>query len=81
MSSEKDKILEFNQYMKSDKLPYIICADIESLNRKIDGCASNPENSSTTKIDEHILVDIQCQQFGHLITWKRNILYITEKVA
>ena len=31
MPSEKDKILEFNQYMKSDKMPYIIYADIESL--------------------------------------------------
>ena len=29
--SEKDNILEFNQYMKSDKMPYIIYADIESL--------------------------------------------------
>ena len=28
MSSEKDKILEFKQYMKSDKMPYIIYADI-----------------------------------------------------
>ena len=32
MPSEKDKILELNQYMKSDKMPYIIYADIESLN-------------------------------------------------
>ena len=30
MPSEKDKVLEFNQYMKSDKMPYIIYADIES---------------------------------------------------
>ena len=50
MSSEKDKILEFNQYMKSDKMPYIIYDDIESLIKKIDGCTNNPENSSTTKI-------------------------------
>ena len=28
MPSEKDNILEFNQYMKSDKMPYIIYADI-----------------------------------------------------
>ena len=34
--SEKDIILEFNQYMKSDKMPYIIYADIESLIKKID---------------------------------------------
>ena len=44
MPSEKNNILEFNQYMKSDKTQYIIYADIESLIRKIDGCA----NSSTT---------------------------------
>ena len=31
-------------------MPYIIYADIESLIKKIDGCANNPENSSTTKI-------------------------------
>ena len=49
MPSEKDKILQFNQYMKSNKIPYIIYADIESLSRKIDGCVNNPENSSTTK--------------------------------
>ena len=30
MLSEKNKILEFNQYIKSDKRPYIIYADIES---------------------------------------------------
>ena len=31
MLSEKDNILELIQYMKSDKIPYIIYADIESL--------------------------------------------------
>ena len=35
-------------------MPYIIYADLESLNKKIDGCANNPENSSATKIVEHI---------------------------
>ena len=34
MPSEKDNILEFNQYMKSDKMSYIIYADMESLNKK-----------------------------------------------
>ena len=54
MSSEKDNILEFNQYMKSEKMPYIIYPDIELLTRKIDGCTNNPEKSSTTQIGEHI---------------------------
>ena len=35
-------------------MPCIIYADMESLIRKIDGCANNPENSSTTKIGQHI---------------------------
>ena len=55
MLSEKDNILKFNQYMKSVyNMPYFIYADMESLIAKIDGCANNPENSSTTKIGEHI---------------------------
>ena len=31
MPSEKDKILEFNQYMKSDQISYIIYVGLESL--------------------------------------------------
>ena len=31
ISSEKNIILSFNQYMKSDKMSYIIYADLESL--------------------------------------------------
>ena len=54
MPSGKDNILEFNQYMKSDKMPYIIYADIESLIKKTDGYVNNPEKSSTTKIGEHL---------------------------
>ena len=50
LASEKDNVSEFNQYTKSNKMPYIIYADIESLIKKIDGCANNPEKSSTTKI-------------------------------
>ena len=39
MSLEKDKMLE---------------SDTESLIKRVDGCANNPENSSTTKIVEPI---------------------------
>ena len=52
--SHQKMISEFNQYKKSDKMPCIIYADIESLIKKIDGCANNSENSSTKKIGEHI---------------------------
>ena len=54
MPSEKKKILTFNQYVKSDKMPYIFHANTESLIRKIDGCGNNPEKPSTIKIGEHI---------------------------
>ena len=54
MPSEDNKILEFNQYQKSDKAPFIIYADLEFIIEKIDGCKNNSENSSTTKVSEHI---------------------------
>ena len=34
MPSEKDNILEFNPYIRSDKMSYIVYADIESLIKK-----------------------------------------------
>ena len=54
MPSEVTKILEFNQYQKSSKAPFIIYANLECLIDKIDACKNNPENSSTTKVSEHI---------------------------
>ena len=38
MTSEDTKILEFNQYQKSDKAPFIIYAYLEFIIEKIDGC-------------------------------------------
>ena len=46
MPSEKDNILKFNQSMKSDKVSYIIYADVGLLIKKIDVFAK--------KIGEHI---------------------------
>ena len=43
---EDTKILEFHQYQKSDKAPFIVYAGLEFLKEKIDGCKNNPENSS-----------------------------------
>ena len=51
---EDTKILEFNQYQKFDKAPFIIYADLERKVEKIDGCKNNPENPSTTKVSKHI---------------------------
>ena len=54
MPSKDTKILEFNQYQKSDKALFIIYADLECLLEKIDGCKNNAENLSKSKVGEHI---------------------------
>ena len=56
---EDAKILEFNQYQKSDKAPFIIYADIERILEKIDECKTNPEILSTTKVSKHIPPGLQ----------------------
>ena len=58
MPSDDTKILEFNQYQKSDKTPSVFYADFDCLIEKIDGCKNNPVNSSTTKVSKHILSGI-----------------------
>ena len=55
MSFEDNKILEFNQYRKSDKAPFIIYADLECIIEKIDGNKNNPENSLTKNLSKIIL--------------------------
>ena len=54
MPSEDTKILEINQYQKSDKAPFIIYAHLECTIKNIDRCKNNPENSSTAKVSKHI---------------------------
>ena len=54
MSSENTKILEFIQYQKSDKAPFVIYADLECLIEKTDRSKNNPENLSTARVSEHI---------------------------
>ena len=54
MPSKNNKILELNQYQQSDKAPFIISTDLDCIIEKIDGCKTNPENSSTAKVSEHV---------------------------
>ena len=49
MATQKNNILEFNQYMKLDKILYMIHFDIESLIEKIDNSNNDLEKSSTTQ--------------------------------
>ena len=50
--------------MKSEKMPYIIYGDLESLIKKIDRFANNQEILQQQKQVSIFLVDIQCPQFG-----------------
>ena len=52
--SENTKILEYKQYEKFDKAPVFLYSDLECVIEKIDGWKNNPENSSKTKVSEHI---------------------------
>ena len=65
--SKDTKTFELNQHQKSDKAPSIIYVDLEFLIKRIDGCKNNFEKSSTTKVLNIFLVDIQCLRYGRLM--------------
>ena len=48
-----EKSLKYNHGEKYMKILFIICADMDSLLERIDTCHSNPEKSSTTKINKY----------------------------
>ena len=80
MASEDTKILGF-QYLKSDKTPFIIYADLKSLIGKIDGCKNNPIKSSTTKVIEHIQSCFSMPTILSLKNKKMSMIYIQVKIA
>ena len=43
-------MLDFDQYQKSDKAPFIIYADLECIIEKTDRYKNNPERSATCPI-------------------------------
>ena len=53
--SEKGKndILKFKNYCNSEKVPFIIYADTESLIKPIESCEPNPQSSYTKKYQKH----------------------------
>ena len=74
MPSEKDNILEFNQYMKPDKMPNIVSAAIESLIKKQINVQIIWDILQQQKQLSIFLVDIQCQLYGLLIIQKTSII-------
>ena len=53
MPEEDNKILKYNHGEKSMRAPFVIYVDIACLLEKKGTCHSNPEQSSTTKINKH----------------------------
>ena len=66
MSSEDTRICEFNKYQISDKAPFITYADFGCMMEKTDGFKNNPENSSSSKVREHIPSGFSMSQYLHL---------------
>ena len=61
MPSEKNKILEFNQHMKSDKMPYIIYADMEFLIKRQMDVQTIQKTLQQKKFVSMFFVGIQCR--------------------
>ena len=72
MSSKEVNKLKFNQYIKSDKMPYIISAYMETSIKEINWCDNNLENSLTTEIGEYI-------RWGDLMSTTRSFDHIENK--
>ena len=72
MPSEDTKVLEFNQYRKSDKASFIIYADLECIIENIDGYKNNPENSFTKKLEDEV---VNKRVAGIIWKWK-SLLYL-----
>ena len=49
LPTQKNNVSEFNQYMKSDKMQYIIYVDIESLIQKMDNHKNNLQQQKWKK--------------------------------
>ena len=54
MPTKNNDIIKYNYGEKSMKVPFVIYEDLECLFEKISTCISNPNESSTTKINKHI---------------------------
>ena len=75
MLSEDTTILEFNQYWKYDKAPFIIYTDLECMIEKIEICKNKPEHSSATKVSRHISSGFSMSKIYHLKAQKISIMY------
>ena len=50
-------------------------------NKKFGECKNNPENSSTSKVDEHFSSGSLISTYHHLIAQKINMMYAEVKIV
>ena len=82
MPFEGTKILEFIQYKKSDKPPFIIYADLQCVIGNTDKCKNNPENWSEIKISKYIPSGFSMSTISSLrSTENKHDVYIEVKIA
>ena len=65
MPTKNNNIIKYNHGEKSMKLPFVIYADLECLLEKMGTCINNPNESSTTKINNHELCYICKKEFNN----------------
>ena len=79
--TEKDNILDFNKYLKSDQIPYIIFADIESLIKKNIDVQTIKTFLNNKKQVSIFSVDIPCQLYRLFTMNKTSVFYILGKIV
>ncbi|CAC5422022.1 unnamed protein product [Mytilus coruscus] len=57
---KEGEALEFKEYKKTERHPFVIYADFECLTRKVDTCEQNPEVSSTNRYQQ-----MEAYSFGY----------------
>ena len=84
MHYEDTKVLEFNQYQKSDKELFIVCPVLHCLIEKIDWCKNYTEKLLTAKVGfiKNMFHQVfQCIQYRHLNSKNISMVYTKVKIA
>ena len=77
---KKGSFLKFEKHQHTQKYPFVIYGDIESLTKKIEYCDVNPEISYTTKIQKHepISYVFRFVSFDQSVLENKTIIYTGE---
>ena len=76
MPTKYNNVIKYNHGEKSIKIPFTIYADLECLLDKMSTCQSDPNKSSTTKINKHSHQVIQYLLIVHLMNQKIKLVII-----